>query len=339
MFKLFRKLLPAAFGLGVIVVLVGFYFGTQIYKQMNDELALSEPVSIVFARGSSVRTLANQLIDMDLLDNRNYFLIWGKLKRQETRLQAGEYMIEPGSTLAGLLDKMAAGEVVQYGVTLIEGYTFRQALEIIQQHPAITVELEGLTDEEIMAVLGHEGEHPEGRFYPETYHFSRGMTDTELLHRAYNAMQTILQEEWQNREEGLPYKTPYEALIMASIVEKESAVAEERPLIAGLFTNRLRKNMRLQTDPTVIYGIEDYDGDIRFRDLRKDTPYNTYTRHGLPPTPIALPAREAINATLHPDKTEYLYFVAYGDGSGRHVFSTNLKDHEKAVDKYQRKKR
>ena len=339
MFKLFRKLFPAAFGVAVVVVLVGFYYATQIHKQMNDELALSEPVSIVFKRGSSVRTLANQLIDMELLDNRNYFLIWGKLKRQETRLQAGEYMIEPGSSLAALLDKMAAGEVVQYGVTLIEGYTFRQALEIIQQHPAITVELEGLTDEEIMAVLGHDGEHPEGRFYPETYHFSRGMTDTELLQRAYTAMQSTLEEEWQNREEGLPYKTAYEALIMASIVEKESAVAEERPLIAGLFTNRLRKKMRLQTDPTVIYGIEDYDGDIRFRDLRKDTPYNTYTRHGLPPTPIALPAREAINATLHPAKTEYLYFVAYGDGSGRHEFSTNLKDHEKAVDKYQRKKR
>ena len=152
-------------------------------------------------------------------------------------------------------------------------------------------------------------------------------------------MAAILQQEWQQREEGLPLKTPYEALVLASIVEKESAIAEERPLIAGLFINRLRKKMRLQTDPTVIYGIENYDGDIRFRDLRKDTPYNTYTRHGLPPTPIALPGREAIHATLHPDKTEYLYFVAYGDGSGRHVFSTNLKDHEKAVDLYQRKKR
>jgi UPF0755 protein len=152
-------------------------------------------------------------------------------------------------------------------------------------------------------------------------------------------MAVILQEEWQQREEGLPLKTPYEALTLASIVEKESAIAEERPLIAGLFVNRLRKNMRLQTDPTVIYGIENYDGNIRFRDLRKDTPYNTYTRHGLPPTPIALAGREAINATLHPAKTEYLYFVAYGDGSGRHEFSTNLKDHEKAVDKYQRKKR
>jgi len=160
----------------------------------------------------------------------------------------------------------------------------------------------------------------------------------ELLQRAYRSMDEILAEEWQQRDDNLPFKSAYEALIMASIVEKESAVAEERPLIAGLFVNRLRKKMRLQTDPTVIYGIENYDGNIRYRDLRKDTPYNTYTRSGLPPTPIALPGREAIHATLHPDKTDYLYFVAFGDGSGRHVFSTNLKDHEKAVDKYQRKK-
>ncbi len=189
-----------------------------------------------------------------------------------------------------------------------------------------------------MTRLGHEGEHPEGRFYPDTYYVSRGVTDAELLTRAYKAMENILQQEWQQRAEDLPYKTPYEALIMASIVEKESAIAEERPLIAGLFANRLKKGMRLQTDPTVIYGIENYDGNIRYRDLRKDTPYNTYTRKGLPPTPIALPGREAIHATLHPAKTEYLYFVAFSDGSGRHVFSTNLEDHEKAVDKYQRKK-
>jgi len=189
-----------------------------------------------------------------------------------------------------------------------------------------------------MQRLGHEGEHPEGRFYPDTYYISMGVTDTELLTRAYNEMQRVLDLEWQARDEGLPYKTPYEALIMASIVEKESAVPEERPLIAGVFTNRLRKGMRLQTDPTVIYGIENYDGNIRYRDLRKDTPYNTYTRKGLPPTPIALAGREAINATLHPDKTAYLFFVAFSDGSGRHVFSTNLEDHEKAVDKYQRKR-
>ena len=189
-----------------------------------------------------------------------------------------------------------------------------------------------------MAKIGHEGEHPEGRFYPDTYQISHGDTDTEVLIRAYDAMTEILEQKWAERDEDLPLDSPYEALILASIVEKESAVAEERPLIAGLFVNRLRKNMRLQTDPTVIYGIEDYDGDIRYRDLRKDTPYNTYTRHGLPPTPIALAGKEAIHATLHPDKTSYLYFVAYGDGSGRHAFSRTLKEHEKAVDRYQRKK-
>lgn len=339
MFKLFNKTLPALFAIAFIVLVVAFYFSSKIYSMMNTELALSEPDTIIFKRGSSIRTLANQLMEKGLLDDKYYFLIWGKLKRQETRLQAGEYQLTSGLTLSGLLDSMVKGDVLQHNITLIEGYTFQQILEIIQNSEVITKEIASLSHDEIMKKLGHEGEHPEGRFYPDTYHVSRGITDTELLARAYQTMQTILDEEWQQRESDLPFKTPYEALIMASIVEKESAVPEERPLIAGLFINRLRKNMRLQTDPTVIYGIENYDGNIRFRDLRKDTPYNTYTRHGLPPTPIALPGREAIHATLHPEKTSYLYFVAYGDGSGRHVFSTNLKDHEKAVDQYQRKKR
>ena len=339
MLKLFKKGLPAIFAIASIVLLVAFYFSSKIYAEMNTPLVITEPVTINFSRGSSVRTLANQLIEKGFLHNKNYFLIWGKLKRQETRLHAGEYVITPGLTLAELLDNMVAGKVVQHGIVLIEGYTFRQILESIQKSPVVTSKLKDLSDEEIMAALGHEGEHPEGRFFPETYYVSRGVSDIELLTRAYNEMEKVLQQEWQQREQGLPLKTPYEALILASIVEKESAIAEERPLIAGLFTNRLRKKMRLQTDPTVIYGIENYDGNIRFRDLRKDTPYNTYTRHGLPPTPIALPGREAIHATLHPEKTEYLYFVAYGDGSGRHVFSTNLKDHEKAVDQYQRKKK
>jgi len=337
--KLFNKGLPAIFTIASIVLLVAFYYSAKIYSEMHAEMAISEPETIIFTRGSSTRTLANKLIKRGLLENKYHFLIWGKLNRQETRLQAGEYVITPGLSLAQLLDDMVAGNVVQHGLTLIEGNTFRQALETIQQSPVVTSKLDGLSDEEIMAALGHEGEHPEGRFYPDTYHVSRGVTDVELLGRAYDEMADILQQEWQQREEGLPLKTPYEALILASIVEKESAIAEERPLIAGLFINRLRKNMRLQTDPTVIYGIENYDGNIRFRDLRKDTPYNTYTRNGLPPTPIALPGKEAIHATLHPEKTDYLYFVAYGDGSGKHVFSTNLKDHEKAVDQYQRKKK
>lgn len=339
MLKSLTKSLPILFAAASIVLLVVFYFSVKIYSEMHSELTLSQPENIIFTRGSSIRTLANKLIEKDLLQDKKYFLIWGKINRQETRLQAGEYVISPGMSLAQLLDDMVVGKVVQHEIALIEGFTFRQVLKVIQQDPKITLELENLSDDEIMKALGHEGEHPEGRFYPDTYYISRGITDTELLKRAYNRMQDILEEEWQQREPELPYKTAYEALIMASIVEKESAVAAERPLIAGLFVNRLRKKMRLQTDPTVIYGIENYDGNIRFRDLRKDTPYNTYTRSGLPPTPIALAGREAIRATLHPDKTEYLYFVAYGDGSGRHVFSTNLKDHEKAVDKYQRKKR
>jgi UPF0755 protein len=306
---------------------------------MNAKLVFDQPETIIFSKGSSTRTLVKQLIDKKLLKDKYHFLIWGKLKRQDTRLQAGEYRLNSGITLAELLNDMSAGKVVTHTITLIEGHTFRQILSSIQKNPVITSELSGLTDKEIMAKIGHEGEHPEGRFYPDTYQISHGVTDTEILSRAYDAMKKILDQEWQQREKDLPFKSPYEALILASIVEKESAVAEERPLIAGLFINRLRKKMRLQTDPTVIYGIENYDGNIRFRDLRKDTPYNTYTRHGLPPTPIALAGREAINATLHPDKTSYLYFVAYGDGSGRHEFSKNLKDHEKAVDRYQRKKR
>mgnify|MGYP000338849521 FL=1 len=338
MFKSFNKALPVVVAIACILLVIVFYFSAKIYSQMHSELKLSQSENIIFSRGSSIRTLANLLIEKDLLEQKNYFLIWGKINRQETRLQAGEYIISPGMSLAELLDNMVAGNVVKHNITLIEGFTFRQVLKVVQQDPNITLELAGLSDEEIMKILGHEGEHPEGRFYPDTYHISRGITDTELLTRAYKRMQDILEEEWQQREENLPFKTSYEALILASIVEKESAVATERPLIAGLFVNRLRTRMRLQTDPTVIYGIKNYDGNIRFKDLRNDTPYNTYTRYGLPPTPIALAGREAIHATLHPDKTEYLYFVAYGDGSGRHVFSTNLKDHEKAVDKYQRKK-
>ena len=333
-----RKKYPAITAIVVLILIFALYYSSKIYTVMTTELAISETDTIVFTRGSTIRTLAQQLIEKKLLDEKRYLQVWGKLKRQETKLQAGEYLIRSGTTLANLLDDMVDGKVIQHEISLIEGNTFRQALTIIQNNSVITIETKGLSDEEIMTQLGYADEHPEGRFYPDTYYVSRGVTDLELLRRAYQSMDDILEEEWLKRDETLPFKTPYEALIMASIVEKESAVAEERPLIAGLFVNRLRIKMRLQTDPTVIYGIENYDGNIRFRDLRKDTPYNTYTRSGLPPTPIALPGREAIHATLHPDKTKYLYFVAYSDGSGRHVFSTNLKDHEKAVDKYQRKK-
>ncbi len=339
MLKLFSKGLAVLFAISSIILVIVFYFSLQISSQMRSEISLAEPQTIVFSRGSSIRTLANQLIEKGVLEHKNYLIIWGKVKHKSTRLQAGEYLLISGMTLENLLEHMVAGKVVQHRITFIEGFTFRQILEIIQQNPLITQDLKNLTDEEIMKKLGFEGEHPEGRFYPDTYHFSRGTSDVEILKRAYAAMTEILEQEWSQRQENLPFKSSYEALIMASIVEKESAVAEERPIIAGVFVNRLRKNMRLQTDPTVIYGIENFDGNIRFRDLRKDTPYNTYTRHGLPPTPIALPGKGSIHATMHPAETEYLFFVSFSDGSGRHQFSTNLKDHNKAVNKYQRSRR
>ncbi|PCH64847.1 MAG: aminodeoxychorismate lyase, partial [Gammaproteobacteria bacterium] len=223
MFKLLsntRSLLIVIFA--VVLVFITYHTIT-LYSKMNTALPLAETDTIVFSRGSSIRTLANQLLAKDLLKDKTHLLLWGRLNRQSTRLQAGEYLLTPGLSLAALLDDMVAGNVIQYNISLIEGFTFRQILEVIQQNPVLTKELNNLSDEEIMKRLGHEGEHPEGRFYPDTYFISRGVSDLELLARAYTAMQSVLAEEWQQREENLPYKTPYEALIMASIVEKESA--------------------------------------------------------------------------------------------------------------------
>lgn len=342
MFTTFKKLLPVTFSLLIIAGLISAYFVLQIRGQMLTPLYLPAPVSIYVKQGSSIRVVAEQLSQQNLLSNKNYFILWGRLNKQATRLQAGEYTLDNGQSLADFLQRMVAGDVVQHSITLVEGFTFKQMMSSIRQSPFLEHTLQNLNADEVMEKLGHAGEHPEGRFFPDTYYVFNGMKDTQLLQQAYQVMENTLNEEWLNRkmdkDNPLPFETPYEALILASIVEKETAVAEERPLIAGVFINRLKKKMRLQTDPTVIYGIENYDGNIRYRDLRKDTPYNTYTRSGLTPTPIAMPGREAIHAVLHPDKTDKLYFVAYSDGSGRHVFSSNLKDHEKAVDKYQRKK-
>lgn len=213
-------------------------------------------------------------------------------------------------------------------------------MQLVNKSPHLTHHLLELKDRQIMQRIGHVDEHPEGRFFPDTYRFPKGMSDIDLLKQAYQQMQLRLDKAWQERDKNLPLKTAYEALTLASIVEKESAIAEERTRIAGVFINRLRKGMRLQTDPTVIYGIGDkYKGNIRFKHLRTDTPYNTYTRKGLPPTPIAMPGQGALDAVSHPDSTEYIYFVAMSDKSGRHIFSTTLKDHEHAVDVHQRKRK
>lgn len=293
----------------------------------------SEPY-LEIPRGTSLRALTHRMAREGILEQPYYFIALAYLEGAQRAIKAGEYALAPGMTPQQLLHDMTAGKVVQFPITLIEGRTFRQALAVIDAHEQFGGEnLSSLTDAELMDKLGRSGEHPEGRFFPDTYHFPRKATGLDVLKRAMDRMDEVLAEEWSNREPGLPIDTPYEALILASIIEKETAVPEERPAIGGVFVRRLQRGMKLQTDPTVIYGMgERFDGDIRRADLRERTPYNTYVIQGLPPTPIALPGRAAIHAALHPEDGDALYFVARGDGS--HVFSSTLAAHQRAVRRY-----
>ena len=323
----------------VLLFVVVLGLAADILLFMTTPMTVRDVTIYEFRPGSSMSAMARELHRDGILYRPVYLRLWARLSGQATQLKAGEYRIEPGMTPWQLIDDMVKGKVRQYSLTLVEGWTFWQMMEQINQSEQLQHKLKGLSDEAIMVAIGHPGEHPEGRFYPDTYHFPKGLEDVQILQRAYREMQGRLDKAWQKRAVGLPFETPYEALILASIVEKESALPSERTRIAGVFINRLRKGMRLQTDPTVIYGLgKDFDGDIRFRDLRGDTPYNTYTRKGLPPTPIAMPGQGAIDAVMNPDTTDYLYFVARGDESGSHVFSETLEEHEAAVNKYQRKR-
>lgn len=256
----------------------------------------------------------------------------------DQRLRAGEYRVSPGDTAASLLARIERGEVIQYAFTLVEGWTFRQLRDQLSGMDALVSTLGGLSDQQIMAKLGEPERPPEGWFAPDTYFFTRGETDLSLLQRALDRQQRILDDAWQSRRPDLPLETSYEALTLASIVERETGVPEERGQIAGVFINRLNRGMRLQTDPTVIYGMgERYDGRIRSADLREATPWNTYVIRGLPPTPIAMPGEAAIRATLNPEDTRALFFVARGDGS--HQFSETLEEHNEAVRRYQLNRR
>ncbi|MEJ2384101.1 MAG: endolytic transglycosylase MltG, partial [Xanthomonadales bacterium] len=259
---------------------------------------------------------------------------WRLLLRLEPAvLQAGEYRLEASMTPRDVIRRLGSGDVIHYRFTVVEGWTFRQLRQALAADTELAHELPSPDDGDWdFRGLFPELDHPEGWFLPETYLFTRGDSDRDLLLRANRAMQDALATAWEGRDTGLPLETPYELLILASIIEKETAVPQERGQIAGVFVRRLRKGMRLQTDPTVIYGLgETFDGDIRRRDLRTDTPYNTYTRHGLPPTPIALPGRAALEAAAHPEPGDTLYFVA--DGSGGHTFSRTLEEHQAAVDR------
>jgi len=324
----------------VFIVIAASALAVDFYFFLNKPVGVESDEIYNFKPGTSVSALARDLENKKIISNRMYFSIWARITGSARKLKAGEYLISPDLNTLQLFTLMQKGKVRLYSLTLIEGLTFKQMMALVNNSENLTHHLLELDDQQIMQKIGHGGEHPEGRFFPDTYRFPKGMSDVDLLKKAYQEMQNRLATAWQQRDKDLPLKSAYEALTLASIVEKESAIAEERTRIAGVFINRLRKGMRLQTDPTVIYGIGDkYKGNIRFKHLRTDTPYNTYTRKGLPPTPIAMPGQGALDAVSHPDATEYIYFVAMSDKSGRHIFSTTLKDHEHAVDVHQRKRK
>jgi UPF0755 protein len=296
-------------------------------------------VRIQVEQGASVRTVLMELARQGALRQPRavemYLRIERHVKGRQPRIQVGMYEIPAGASPAQILELFDQGRVVLEQLTVIEGSRFADLRHSLDNHAAVTHTLQGKSDEEVMTALGHPGEFPEGRFFPDTYRFAAKTTDAEILGLAYSAMQRTLDEAWQHHSTDLPFQTPYEALILASIVEKETGLPAERPKIAGAFVTRLRKGMRLQTDPTVIYGMgASYDGNIRTRDLTTDTPYNTYTREGLPPTPIALPGRESILAAVQPRETGEVYFVATGTGDGGHHFSRTLEEHNAAVKSY-----
>jgi UPF0755 protein len=322
------------------VAVLALVLAIDIRVNLLDPIPVSQATQFEVPPGTSLRALAAKMQQQGLIARPVYVVAYARLAGISTRLQAGEYSIETGMSVFDLLSKIQKGEVKLYNFTIVEGWTYRQLLDALGRNGSLRQTLASHADagRAVMTALGQPDTHPEGQFLPDTYLFARGTTDIEFLRRAHGALQNRLESEWEARDPGLPLQTPYETLILASIIEKETAVAAERALIAAVFINRLNRRMRLQTDPTVIYGLgETFDGNIRFRDLRQDTPYNTYTRAGLPPTPIALPGADAIRATLHPAASSMLYFVSRGDG--RHVFSDNLADHEAAVDRYQRRGR
>lgn len=332
-----RGTVTAALLLALAAVLGAvLWMAVQLDRMRLEPLVLAcDPETLVLEPGTSFAQLAERLTHRGWVEHPRALRLYARATGLAGSIQAGEYAVEPGMSLADLLAAMAAGEVRSHSLTVVEGWTYRELLAAVAAEPAISHTLGEVSGEQLMEQLGHPDQHPEGRFLPETYRFPRGTTDLQFLGRAYQAMQRALQGEWRDRAPDLPYETPYQALIMASIIEKETGVAAERPQIAGVFVRRLRRGMRLQTDPTVIYGLgEAFDGDLRYRDLRQDTPYNTYTRGGLPPTPIALPGRAAIHAALHPADGDALYFVSRGDGS--HVFSATLEEHNRAVRRYQK---
>lgn len=318
-----------------VVALALFCTAAFVFWAQQPILSGSAPLPFSIRAGSGVSSSVQQMSDAGLPLNGTLFELLVRVSRQGSRLKAGNYELKPGTTPWRLVEQLVRGEFAQESLTIIEGWNFRQMRKAMAAHPGIRQDTAGMSDQQILDKLGIGYKGAEGLFFPDTYLFAKGASDLQILKQAHAALMKKLNEQWDKRDASLPYKSPYEALIMASIVEKETGMRSERGMIAGVFVNRLRKGMLLQTDPTVIYGMGDsYQGNIRKRDLTTDTPYNTYTRAGLPPTPIALMGAESLAAAFHPAVTDALYFVSRGNGSS--YFSNNLDEHNRAVNQYQR---
>lgn len=329
---MFRRLIGF---LIIILALAGGWYWMDYQAFILRPLPIASEQRIVrIEPGTGFSVITEQLLEQRLIANALYFRILARWLDLDRKVMAGEYALPEQLLPETLLRILSSGKVIEYTITLIEGQTFAQLMERIHHHPQLEHRLDGLTADAIMDQLGNPGLHPEGRFFPDTYRFTRGATDQDILNRAFALMTKHCATEWQHRAPHLPLKSEYEALILASIVERETAVTSERQRIAGVFTRRLRLGMRLQSDPTVIYGMgTKFQGNLTRKDLAENQPYNSYTREGLPPTPIAMPGLAAIHAVLHPQDDGALYFVAKGDGT--HYFSTSLSEHNRAVRRYQ----
>ena len=320
------------------MTLMAFFFGYVFYSVLSAPIKLhSQSVFFEIDNGDNYTNVINKLKEQGFIEKTHWLILYGRLTNTSTKIKAGEYLLKDNDNLLSIIDRFATGDVYLHPFTIIEGWTKSDLLAKINESPLFsetdvnynwTVYLKNIVDKEII-------DNPEGLFLPETYFFPKPTPVISMLDLSNKMMLEVLNDEWANRDPGLPLKSPYEGLILASIIEKETSITDERPRIASVFIERLKKNMRLQTDPTVIYGLgEDFNGNLTKKDLRSDTEYNTYTRNGLPPTPIALPSRDSIRAAFHPAKEKNIYFVATGDNDGRHKFSRTKEEHDIAVKEY-----
>jgi UPF0755 protein len=332
-----ERMLRHGLGLMLILLSIGACAWLDATRQLHNALPIADPVRLEIMSGEGLSAVLNQLREQNIVTSARqmfYLRVYARLNNLGAALKAGEYSIKPGMSATDVIAMIISGRVMLHELRIIDGWTYAQLISAVSADPELQHTLAGQDSEAVMAAIGKPGIAAEGRFYPDTYFFPKGTSDAAFLRRAAAAMDKTLATEWQNRDQQIPFKVADDALILASIIEKETSAPDERAKIAGVFMRRLTLGMRLQTDPTVIYGLGNrYDGSLHRKDLETDTPFNTYTRYGLPPTPICMPGRASIHAAMHPEEGKALYFVSRGDGT--HQFSETLKGQDAAVRRYQ----